>query len=193
MSEGTLSVNVTCGAPPFQYLWSTGQSTQTIENLTSGVYSVTVTDNAGNLAEASTEIVPTIVIPASNPSWANAISNYNLGYTSLENRTIYVEDKLEINSSYTFKNATFEFAEGASMHVKEGFECTITDLNGNRSVLKACGSKWQGITVSGKLLIENSDIFDAYIGISAFSGSNLNIKHANIEGNNGWIGINLSQ
>ena len=43
-SNGTATVNVSNGTPPFTYLWSNGQTTQTATNLVAGNYSVTVTD-----------------------------------------------------------------------------------------------------------------------------------------------------
>jgi uncharacterized repeat protein (TIGR01451 family) len=42
---GTATVNVTGGNPPFSYLWSNGQSTNTATGLSSGVYEVTITDD----------------------------------------------------------------------------------------------------------------------------------------------------
>ncbi|MBK9017083.1 MAG: T9SS type A sorting domain-containing protein [Saprospiraceae bacterium] len=46
-SDGQLTVNATAGTPPYTYLWSNGQTTQTAVNLGPGLYSVTVTDASG--------------------------------------------------------------------------------------------------------------------------------------------------
>lgn len=46
-STGTAYVAATAGFPPYQYLWNTGQTTQSITGLTAGIYSVHVTDSAG--------------------------------------------------------------------------------------------------------------------------------------------------
>jgi hypothetical protein len=46
-SGGTATVNVLSGTPPFTYLWSNGQTTPSISNLTGGTYSVKVTDTSG--------------------------------------------------------------------------------------------------------------------------------------------------
>lgn len=46
-SNGSLTVNITQGSPPYSILWSNSQTTPTISNLTAGIYSVTVTDVNG--------------------------------------------------------------------------------------------------------------------------------------------------
>ena len=43
-SDGTASVNAFGGTPPYMYVWSSGQTTQTITGLSDGIYSVCVTD-----------------------------------------------------------------------------------------------------------------------------------------------------
>lgn len=46
-SNGSLSVTVTGGTEPYQYLWSNGDTTSVISSLPQGTYSVTVTDAEG--------------------------------------------------------------------------------------------------------------------------------------------------
>lgn len=46
-NDGTAAVQVTGGVAPFAYLWSNGQSTQAVNNLSKGTISVTVTDDTG--------------------------------------------------------------------------------------------------------------------------------------------------
>jgi len=46
-ADGTITANPVGGTPGYTYLWSTGATTQTIENLTPGSYSVTATDALG--------------------------------------------------------------------------------------------------------------------------------------------------
>ena len=43
-SDGSLTANVVGGTSPFSYLWSNGEMTSTISNLSAGTYSVTITD-----------------------------------------------------------------------------------------------------------------------------------------------------
>jgi len=46
-NEGAIDISVTGGVPPYQFIWSTGDTTEDIEFLTAGVYSVTVNDANG--------------------------------------------------------------------------------------------------------------------------------------------------
>ncbi len=56
-SDGSASVVVSGGTPGYSYLWSTGDVTDIVYNLTSGTtYSVTVTDSQGETAEGSIEV-----------------------------------------------------------------------------------------------------------------------------------------
>ncbi len=52
-STGTATANVTGGTPPFNYLWSNGEISQTISGLPVGTYNVTVTDDNGCIAAGS--------------------------------------------------------------------------------------------------------------------------------------------
>ena len=52
-STGSLTALPSGGIPPYSYLWNTGDSTQVINNLPQGYYSVTVTDGNGCTKESS--------------------------------------------------------------------------------------------------------------------------------------------
>lgn len=47
VSDGTASANPVGGTSPYSYLWSTGETTQTISGLAPGAYTVTTTDSHG--------------------------------------------------------------------------------------------------------------------------------------------------
>ncbi|WP_299768193.1 Ig-like domain-containing protein, partial [uncultured Dokdonia sp.] len=47
LNNGTATANPTGGVPPYTYLWSNGETTQTITGLTPDTYTVTVTDTNG--------------------------------------------------------------------------------------------------------------------------------------------------
>lgn len=56
-STGFATAQPVGGMAPFSYLWSNGGTTQTIQNLTAGTYTVTVTDHFGCTATKSTTLV----------------------------------------------------------------------------------------------------------------------------------------
>ncbi|GIV33140.1 MAG: hypothetical protein KatS3mg031_0675 [Chitinophagales bacterium] len=55
--DGSASVLVSGGTPPFSYLWSNGDTTATADSLCAGIYTVTVTDANGCTRVDSIEIV----------------------------------------------------------------------------------------------------------------------------------------
>ena len=50
-NDGTITVFVTGGTPPYAYIWNMGATTQTVTNLAAGTYVVTVVDSNGCTAE----------------------------------------------------------------------------------------------------------------------------------------------
>src|SRR5690606_27128073 len=63
-ANGSATVTANSGTAPFTYLWSTGQTTQSISNLTPGTYTVTVTDSSGCTNNASVTITQPNVLNA---------------------------------------------------------------------------------------------------------------------------------
>lgn len=56
--NGQATVNVTTGTPPYNYVWNTGATTQTISNLCPGTYTVSVTDAIScNMAVTQTIVI----------------------------------------------------------------------------------------------------------------------------------------
>jgi len=67
-NEGSVSVFVSGGTPPYSYLWSTGHTITTVNNLSTGSYSVTVSDSTGTTIISNVFInapAPLIVVTAS--------------------------------------------------------------------------------------------------------------------------------
>lgn len=81
-ANGVATINSTNGTAPYKYLWSNGAITQTIDKLSAGIYTVTVTDANNKTSEASVTIVqPTLIV--SNIT-KNDIDNENeFGYASV--------------------------------------------------------------------------------------------------------------
>jgi hypothetical protein len=58
-NSGAILVEVVGGTPPFQFLWNTGQTTESLFNIMHGQYTLTVTDNMGCI-QVFTFVVPMI-------------------------------------------------------------------------------------------------------------------------------------
>ena len=71
-SDGSLTVNAFGGSPPYNYLWSNGSTNQTINNLVSGNYYVSVTDTNGCV---SSPLSDTLTI--TEPSPLQSLININ--------------------------------------------------------------------------------------------------------------------
>jgi len=62
VNSGKLFITGLTGSPPYSYLWSNGEITDNIENLTSGGYNVTVSDSSGCVVNKTAMVskVPTV-------------------------------------------------------------------------------------------------------------------------------------
>jgi gliding motility-associated-like protein len=56
LSDGSVTVHVSGGTPGYSFLWSTWHTDSTVTNLPAGVYTVTVTDNNGCIADSTISI-----------------------------------------------------------------------------------------------------------------------------------------
>ncbi|MCB0534050.1 MAG: DUF11 domain-containing protein [Lewinellaceae bacterium] len=56
ISDGGVDIQVSGGVPPYTYWWSNGVTTASVNNLVAGIYSLTVSDNAGCTAVALYQI-----------------------------------------------------------------------------------------------------------------------------------------
>ncbi|MBN2681185.1 MAG: agmatine deiminase family protein [Bacteroidales bacterium] len=70
--NGSATANISGGNPPYSYLWSNDQTTETATNLCSGNYSLTITDSLG------CSVTGTFVVSFSNVITENEISDFIL-------------------------------------------------------------------------------------------------------------------
>ena len=57
VNSGKIFINNINGSPPYTYLWSNGKTTSSISGLTTGSYSVTVSDNSGCVVNKTAEVL----------------------------------------------------------------------------------------------------------------------------------------
>lgn len=85
-SDGSIELLTGGGTPPFEYLWSNGDTTSVIDGLSEGKYSVTVSDAAGCVF-ASTEFR----LIAQNPFSVNVVEKISPACNGLSNGSLRVQ------------------------------------------------------------------------------------------------------
>ena len=80
---GSITTNVTGGTSPYSYLWSTTETTSSISGLTTGTYTLTVTDSAGCTKTNTFAIisVPPLSIPFTSADATCGMSNGSITIT----------------------------------------------------------------------------------------------------------------
>jgi hypothetical protein len=66
LTDGALYVSISAGSGDYSYFWSSGATTQDLENVPSGTYTLTVSDNQGTCDGVASYSIPP-VFPESNP------------------------------------------------------------------------------------------------------------------------------
>ena len=82
-ASGTASVSVSGGTLPYSFNWSNGGTTQSITNLASGVYTVTVTDNTASACSGQNTQIGTVTI--SNSGGVCCTNNFDGNPSSVDN------------------------------------------------------------------------------------------------------------
>ncbi len=127
-SDGSLSITANGGTAPYSYSWSNGSGTPVISGLTSGMYSVTVTDAAGCTLILSSSVIQ----PASSIS-ITQIDSQNVSCYGGDNGVIEImATGGETPYSYTWNHGA---ATNLINNLEAGtYEVTVTDANGCTSV-----------------------------------------------------------
>ncbi|PLX08472.1 MAG: hypothetical protein C0596_06340 [Marinilabiliales bacterium] len=101
-SDGSASVIVTGGTPPYLYLWSNGSTTQGVNNIEAGEYGISVTDaNGCTMSE-------TVVV-------GNTGNNIELGSPSFSNINCYGNENAWIKINITEGTGPFTISWSNSM------------------------------------------------------------------------------
>lgn len=134
INDGSINLNISGGIPPVQILWSNAATTEVINNLGAGNYSVTVTDGSGKDT--------TFTFTLTAPELANleaTITQTSCGENNGEIR-ISVLNNVAIQS-YSWSLASLASDSVVSMLAAGSYNVTVTDVNG-------CTSSLEGIIVN---------------------------------------------
>ncbi len=130
-TDGSITANVIGGTPPYTYVWTNDQTTQNINNLAAGYYSVRVTDAAMNGVEADITLTEPLLLELQTAVFAYP-NGYNVSLYNAYNGSITVTVyggvaayNLQWNDGNTNQNRS---ALGASSYM-----ATVTDANNCQS------------------------------------------------------------
>ncbi|MBK7148448.1 MAG: gliding motility-associated C-terminal domain-containing protein [Bacteroidetes bacterium] len=121
-NNGSIQINVTGGTSPYNYQWSNNASTQNLNSLAAGSFSVVVTDANNCTQSASVSIVEPAVLSASSSVLAVGCSGVNDGAID-----VTVNGGV---SPYTFTWNNNRNTEDIANIAAGNYSVTITDANG---------------------------------------------------------------
>ncbi len=128
-TDGSINTTLSGGAMPYSYNWSSGQTTQNINNIASGNYSVTITDANGctiNLNATLTEPNP---LTTSLFSSSLTISGFNITCNGAADGAIDLT-VTDGTSPYSFAWSNGQTVEDVYGLVAGNYSITVTDNNG---------------------------------------------------------------
>jgi len=123
-NNGSVSVTATGGINPYNYTWSGGQTTTTVNNLSSGTYTINTTDSLGCPATATVNVVGTPALRDSIVSFTNVSVACGSNGTAVDG----VKGGLG-PYSYSWNTTPVQTSPNASNLAAGSYTCTVTDAN----------------------------------------------------------------
>ncbi len=135
MSNGTANCNVQNAQGQLTYLWNNLSSTQQISNLSSGNYSVNVTDGNGCTASASTTVgetaLPPLTIQSIQQITCNGANNGSVvvGASGMENllNWVWTPNVSSTNTASNLAPGTYNVSAGLSANCSSSVSFTIVE------------------------------------------------------------------
>lgn len=155
-ASGGAHISIMSGTPPYQYHWSTGATTETLENVQMGSYSVSVTDFKGCATTVN------VNVNTRNMDLAAISTVVTCGYTD-GTATVY---SLEGVSPYQYAWSNGGTLQTISDLAEGLYTATVTDANG------CSGVKSQPVTSDGALPIAYLSLgYKCFNQIASFVGN----------------------
>jgi len=150
-NSGFIEAKVICGVPPYQYAWSTGDTTKNLINLEQGGYNLTVTDANGAIMEsfAMLRSPPLLQIDSTRIDLLNCEGFIRLDVSGGVSNSYNYTWRDELGTIISTTSTANGLATGS-------YSVTVQDANNCRIEL-------------GDLVIENNDIIDSLQTSSSFN------------------------
>ena len=133
VTQGQASAEINGGTYPFTYLWNTGSTDSLIQNIQTGSYQVTVTDNYGCTATSSSDVIVDFLIPS-----------------------IFTPNNDQINDTWEIKG--IEAFSEVTIDIFDRWGDLIFHFNGTGYEYKNKSNQWNG-EYKGKALPMTSFVF----------------------------------
>ncbi|OFX51638.1 MAG: hypothetical protein A2046_09765 [Bacteroidetes bacterium GWA2_30_7] len=143
-SDGSIDVTVVGGTAPYTYLWNNGVTTQDLYNVSSGNYSLTITDNSSNCPDYVLDVYLYEPYDSNGGQVIDSLYTDNVDTCFVSTVDSFYVSGVNINSNSTI-TVIWEFVAGGVTYVIEAtYTCT---LNGNYVIYLTinCGSA-KGLT-----------------------------------------------
>jgi gliding motility-associated-like protein len=126
--DGTIDLTITSGTAPYSYAWDNGATTEDLNGLSAGTYSVTVTDDNGCSFSDTYTITETTVLVV-DTTLSSYVGGYNVSTWQGSDGSII------LHVSGGTSPYTYEWSNGATAMAQSGlpageYMVTVTDANG---------------------------------------------------------------
>ncbi|MBN9299356.1 MAG: gliding motility-associated C-terminal domain-containing protein [Filimonas sp.] len=139
-ATGSATITVTGGVAPYAYVWSSGSTTATANNLAAGVYTCTITDVNG-----CSKIATVAITQSPQMSYVVNKTNVRCNGAATGAATIIVSGGA---SPYTYLWSTGSTAPTVSNLAAGTYTCSITDANGCDSTITITFTQASAFTVT---------------------------------------------
>ena len=172
-NNGMINLYVSTGTGPYSYLWSNGETTEDLENLAPGLYSVTVTDASGACDVISREVNEYGVISFSQaptcPNGNNGLAYFNS--TGCDCNTSFCQFIWELDGD------TIAQGDGSSAEETYKFLTNISSGTYTATIIHP-----DGCEIQEEIIVPEGELID-----------NIYIQNECVYNNNGFIDLTVNQ